>query len=86
MLRFRRGFIRSVLLIAVFVGLALAAQNAAAIRQEPPSKQSDRPDPFKPLRMFLGKWEGRLKGPARHWKDGARIFLCTERSVYPNLE
>ena len=62
MLRFRPGFIRGVLLIAVFGGLALAVSNAAAIRQEPPNKQSDRPDPFKPLRMFIGKWEGDSKG------------------------
>ena len=33
-----------------------------AIHQEPPNKQSDRPDPFKPLRMFIGKWEGDSKG------------------------
>jgi len=62
MLRFRRGFIRSVLLLAVFLNVAPATPNVAAIHQEPASKQSDKPDPFKPLRMFIGRWEGDSKG------------------------
>ena len=28
----------------------------------PPNKQSDQPDPLKPLRLFIGKWEGDSKG------------------------
>ena len=62
MLRFRRGFIRSVLLLAVFLNVAPATPNVAAIHQEPASKQSDKPDPFNPLRMFIGRWEGDSKG------------------------
>lgn len=62
MLRFRSGFFRSVLLMAVSLGLALATPNAAPSHQAPTNKQSDQPDPFKPLRLFIGKWEGDSKG------------------------
>lgn len=62
MLRFRSGFIRSVLFLAVSLNLALATPNAAPIHQAPTNKQSGQPDPFKPLRLFIGKWEGDSKG------------------------
>jgi hypothetical protein len=94
MLKFSLGFIRTVLLIAVVVSLALAVSNAAAIHQEPPNKQADQTDPFTPLRMFIGKWEGDSKGEpgvgkmqreyAFVLKD--RFIQISNKAVYPPQE
>ena len=63
MLLFRSGFSQSVLLLlVVFLNLSLATPNVAAFHQAPSNKQADQPDPFKPLRLFIGKWQGDSKG------------------------
>lgn len=45
-------------MVAVFLGFASALASAALVQQSAPNKQSDQPDPLKPLRLFIGKWEG----------------------------
>lgn len=62
MCELRLGFIRRVLLVAIFVGSAFALPNAAPVQQSGPNKQSDQADPLKPLRLFIGKWEGDSQG------------------------
>jgi hypothetical protein len=62
MLKFRTEFFRTALLIACVVGLSLVGSNAAATDPEPQNIQSDPLDPFRPLRPFIGKWEGDSKG------------------------
>lgn len=94
MLKFGTRFMRAVLLLAFVVGLPIAVSNAAAFHQETANAQSDRPDPFKPLRMFIGKWEGDSKGEpgvgkmereyAFVLKD--RFIQISNKAVYPPQE
>jgi hypothetical protein len=82
MQRFSPGFIRSVLLIAVFLNLALAPPNVAAIHQASANKQADQPDPLKPLRMFIGKWEGDSKGePGIGKMEREYFFVLKDRFI-----
>jgi hypothetical protein len=82
MQRFRRGFIRSVLLLAVFLNFALATPNVDATNQAPAGKQSDKPDPFKPLRVFIGKWEGDSKGqPGMGKMEREYSFVLKDRFI-----
>ena len=82
MLGLRPGFIRTVLLIAVVLGLTLAGANGARFHQEPPKKQSDQPDPFRPLRMFIGKWEGDSKGePGVGKMEREYAFVLRDRFI-----
>jgi hypothetical protein len=53
---------RSVLSVAVFLGSALAMPNEVAVQQSTTKKQTDESDPLKPLRLFIGKWEGDSQG------------------------
>jgi hypothetical protein len=83
--------IRSLLLIAVFWGSTLPMSVAAPIPQAPANKISNQPDPFKPLRITIGKWEGDSKGEpgvgkmereyAFVLKD--RFIQISNRAVYP---
>jgi len=82
MLRFRPGFIRGVLLLAVFVNLALATPDAAPTHQAPSNRKSDQPDPFKPLRLFIGKWEGDSKGqPGIGKMEREYAFVLKDRFI-----
>ncbi|MCM3872300.1 MAG: hypothetical protein ND895_16585 [Pyrinomonadaceae bacterium] len=58
----RLGFAQGALLIAVFLGFALAMPSAAQTQQPGPTKQSGQTDPLKPLQLFIGKWEGDSQG------------------------
>lgn len=80
MLRFRPGFIRGVLLLAIFLHLALATPNA--IHQASSNRQSDQSDTFKRLRMFIGKWEGDSKGqPGIGKMEREYAFVLKDRFI-----
>jgi hypothetical protein len=83
----------SVLLVAGFLGSA-AMPNAAPVQQSAPNKQSDQPDPLKPLRPFIGKWEGDSKGQPGVGKMEReygfvlrnRFVQVSNKAVYPPQE
>jgi hypothetical protein len=91
MFGFSLEFIQRFLLIAVFLGFSSAFPNAAPIQQPAANKQSDQPDPFKPLQLFIGKWEGDSKGQPgvgnmeREYAFvlGKRFVQVTNKAVYP---
>ena len=79
---FRPGFIRSVLLSAVFFNLALATPNPSPNHPAPSNKQSAQPDPLKPLRLFIGKWEGDSKGqPGVGKMEREYAFVLKDRFI-----
>jgi hypothetical protein len=91
---FRLGFIQRVILIALVVGFATVLHSAAPIQQPAENKQSDKPNPFKPLQLFIGKWEGDSKGQPGVGKMereyafvlGKRFVQVTKKAVYPRQE
>ena len=60
--------------------------NAAPGQQSAPNKQSDQSDPLKPLRLFIGKWEGDSTGATRRRENGARICLRVEEPICSSVE
>lgn len=95
MLVFRFGLIlRKVLLVAIALGSALVMSNLIAGQQSVPNKQSDQPDPFRPVRQFIGSWEGDSKGePGVGKMEREYVFVLRDRfvrvankAVYPPQE
>lgn len=91
---FRLGFIQRVLLMAVFLGFSAVLPSAAPIQPPAANKQSDQPDPFKPLQLFVGKWEGDSRGQPGVGKMereyafvlGNRFVQVRNKAVYPPQE
>jgi hypothetical protein len=54
--------IRYGLLVVVILGSALVIPNAVVSQQSATAKPPEQSDPFRPLRPFLGKWEGDSQG------------------------
>jgi hypothetical protein len=85
---------RYVLLVAVFLGSALVAPNAATRQQSATNKQTDQSDPLKPLRLFLGKWGGDSQGQpgiGKMEREYAfvlknRFVQVSNKAVYPPQE
>jgi hypothetical protein len=50
------------LLVAVVLALAVGLPNVTAGQNSAATKPSDQSDPYRPLRPFLGKWEGDSQG------------------------
>lgn len=91
---FRLGLTsRYVFLVAVVLGSALVMPNVGAI-QSGTNKQTDQSDPWKPLRPFIGKWEGDSKGqPGVGKMEREYVFVLKDRfvqvsnkAVYPPQE
>jgi hypothetical protein len=88
---FRLGLVRSVLLVAILLGSAPAMPKAATVQQSAPNKQPDQPDPLKPLRRFVGKWEGDSQGEpgvGKMEREYAlvlrdRFIQVSNKAVYP---
>lgn len=89
---FRLGIIRRVLILAVLLGSGFALPNVATVQQQTtPSKQADQTDPFKPLRPFIGKWEGDSQGEpgvGKMEREYAfalrdRFIQVSNKAVYP---
>jgi hypothetical protein len=88
---FRLGIIRRVLIVAVLLGSGSALPNVATVQQSAPSKQADQTDPFKPLRPFIGKWEGDSQGEpgvGKMEREYAlvlrdRFIQVSNKAVYP---
>ncbi len=60
---FRLGLtMRYVLLVAFVLGSALVTPYLATSQQSATTKQREQSDPFKPVRQFIGKWEGDSQG------------------------
>ena len=82
---------RQFLLLAVILGLAFAMPNAVDGQQSTTSKPPDQSDPFKPVRQFVGKWEGASQGePGVGTMERDYAFVLKERflrvsnkAVYP---
>jgi len=89
----RLRLIGSILLVVVFLGSA-ALPNAAHVQQSAPNKQSEQPDPLKPLRLFIGKWEGDSQGQPGVGKMEReygfvlrnRFVQVSKKAVYPPQE
>lgn len=94
MFGFSLGFIQRILLIAVFLGCSPVLPSAAPIQEPAANKQSDQPDPLRPLQLFIGKWEGDSKGQPGAGKMereysfvlGKRFVQVTNKAVYPPQE
>jgi hypothetical protein len=80
---FRFGLtLRNILLVAVALGSTLVMSNITAGQQSAPNKQSDQTDPFKPLRQFIGNWEGDSQGQVGVGKmDREYVFVLKDRFV-----
>ncbi|CAN5841245.1 hypothetical protein BH18ACI4_BH18ACI4_10260 [soil metagenome] len=79
----RFGWIfRYVVLIAVVIGSALVMPNVAKGQQSATNKQPDQSDPWKPLRPFVGKWEGDSQGqPGVGKMEREYVFVLRDRFV-----
>jgi hypothetical protein len=76
----RLGFIGSSFLLAMVLGSGLAAPKAARVQKFAPNKHSNQPDPLKPLRLFIGKWEGDSQGqPGVGKMDREYAFVLKNR-------
>lgn len=81
MCEFRLRLIRS-FLVAIFLA-STALPNAGPVQQSAANKQSDQPDPFKPLQLFIGKWEGDSKGqPGVGKMEREYAFVLRKRFVH----
>lgn len=82
---------RHVLLLAVILGLAFVMPNAVDGQQSATGKPPDKSDPFKPVRQFIGKWEGDSQGePGVGKMEREYVFVLKDRflrvsnkAVYP---
>lgn len=91
---FSLGVMRYVFLLAVSLISALVLPNAVAVQQSATNKQSDQTDPLKPLRLFIGKWEGDSQGkPGAGKMEREYAFVLSNRfvqvankAVYPPQE
>ena len=83
MCAFRPGFsLRYVLLVAVITGSALVVPHSVIGQQPATTKQSAESDPFKPVRQFLGKWEGDSQGkPGAGKMEREYVFVLRDRFV-----
>jgi hypothetical protein len=73
---------RNVLLVAVALGSVLVMSNVASGQQSAPNKQSDPSDPFKPVRQFIGNWEGDSQGqPGVGKMEREYVFVLRDRFV-----
>ena len=85
--------LRNVLLVGIILG-SLVICNVIAGQQSVPNKQSDQSDPFKPVRQFIGNWEGDSQGePGVGKMEREYIFVLKDRfvrvsnkAVYPPQE
>lgn len=80
---FRLGLtLRYVVLIAVVIGSALVMPNAAATQESTTNKQSEPSDPYKPLRRFIGEWQGDSQGePGVGKMERTYAFVLRDRFV-----
>jgi hypothetical protein len=92
---FRFGLtFRKVFLVAIALGSPLGMSNVVAAQPSAPNKQSDKSDPFKPVRQFIGTWEGDSKGePGVGKMEREYVFVLRDRfvrvsnkAVYPPQE
>ena len=91
---FSLGFVRGVLIVAVVLGSAPVMLNATIAQQATSNKQADQPDPVKPLRLFIGKWEGDSQGQpgiGKMEREYAfvlrnRFIQISNKAVYPPQE
>lgn len=82
---------RHVVLVAIILGLAFVMPNAGASQQSATSKPPDQSDPFKPVRQFIGQWEGESQGePGVGKMEREYVFVLKDRflrvsnkAVYP---
>ena len=73
---------RHVLLVVLVFGLAFVSPNAVADQQPSTSKPPDQSDPFKPVRQFIGKWEGESQGrPGAGKMEREYVFVLRDRFV-----
>lgn len=89
------GFnLRYFLLISVALSSVFVVSNVAAAQQSNPKPQSDKPDPFKAVRQFIGNWEGDSQGkPGVGKMEREYVFVLKDRfvrvsnkAVYPPQE
>lgn len=94
MCRFRLGLRSRQALLIFVLGWALLIPSAAAGQQSDSNQKSAPSDPWKPLRPFVGNWEGESKGqPGVGKMERAYAFVLRDRfvqvsnkAVYPQQE
>jgi hypothetical protein len=88
---FRLGLATSCVLLIAVGGFMLRPPKALAGQQSSTNKQPDQPDPWKPLRPFIGKWEGDSQGEpgvGKMERDYSfvlrdRFVQVSNKAVYP---
>ena len=74
--------IHFVVLVVFVLGSAFVIPNAVACQQSAPNKPSDQSDPFRPVRQFIGKWEGDSQGePGVGKMEREYVFVLRDRFV-----
>lgn len=87
----RLGLTLRYVFLIVVLGSALVMPSAAAAQEPATTKQPDSSDPWKPLRPFVGKWEGDSQGEPGVGKMERtyafvlrdRFVQVTNKAVYP---
>ncbi len=70
------------ILLVVLLGSALVMPSAAVGQGTATNKQSEPSDPWKPLRPFVGQWEGESQGePGVGKMERTYTFVLRERFV-----
>ena len=73
---------RYVLLVAVVISSTLVVSHSVMGQQPATTKQPVESDPFKPVRQFLGKWEGDSQGkPGAGKMEREYVFVLRDRFV-----
>jgi len=73
---------RYVLLVAVVISSTLVVSHSVMGQQPATTKQPAESDPFKPVRQFLGKWEGDSQGkPGAGKMEREYVFVLRDRFV-----
>jgi len=78
----RLGLVSACVLLIAAPGSALLQPKAVAGQQSSTNKQPDQSDPWKPVRAFVGKWEGDSQGqPGLGKMERTYAFVLTDRFV-----
>jgi len=74
--------LRYVLIAAVIVGSTLLVLNEALGQQTANNKPPEQSDPFKSLRLFIGRWEGDSQGkPGVGKMEREYVFVLRDRFI-----
>jgi hypothetical protein len=83
-----------ILALRIFSTSTIAIAAIHTLPSAEPAQPDEKPDPWKPLRVFIGQWKGEVRGDPGHGKAereyafilNGRFIHVRNRSIYPPQE